>query len=280
MTSTGSIDATGEPKTTPTPAVGPVVMDPTDAILREITRGGLAGLGAGILVAGVGGRLVMRLAALLVPEAGGALTENGNAIGRITLNGSLVIVVLIGLVFGVLAGSLWVVMRPWLPSGAIRRTVVAIPIAIALGTPALVRAENRDFVVLGHDPLVVMSLVALVALFAPVLVLADRWLERHLPQPRVSDKAVIAGYATVTVLGTLLTVALVVPAFLGPALRPAGLPLMVVGAATAISWWLRGMRQRPAGRWLTIVARAALVVATLAGLTLAADEVAGALAPR
>src|SRR4029079_16803341 len=35
--------------------------------LREITRGGLAGLIVGVLLAGVGGRLVMRLAALMVP---------------------------------------------------------------------------------------------------------------------------------------------------------------------------------------------------------------------
>jgi len=47
---------------------------PANEILREITRGGVAGLIAGVLVAGVGGRLVMRLAALLVPESAGSLT--------------------------------------------------------------------------------------------------------------------------------------------------------------------------------------------------------------
>jgi len=45
---------------------------------RDITRGGLAGLIVGVLLAGIGGRVVMRLAALLVPAADGAFTENGN----------------------------------------------------------------------------------------------------------------------------------------------------------------------------------------------------------
>ena len=57
---------------------------PTNEVLREITRGGLAGLLAGILVAGVGGRLVMRLAALLVPEssARSPRTGTGSATSR------------------------------------------------------------------------------------------------------------------------------------------------------------------------------------------------------
>ena len=37
--------------------------------LREIARGGIAGVIAGALVAGVGGRVVMRLAAVAVPES-------------------------------------------------------------------------------------------------------------------------------------------------------------------------------------------------------------------
>ena len=43
----------------------------------------------GLLVAGIGGRLVMRLAALLVPDSVGRFTENGNVIGTITLDGEV-----------------------------------------------------------------------------------------------------------------------------------------------------------------------------------------------
>ena len=51
----------------------------------------------------------------------------------------------------------------------------------------------------------------------------------------------------------------------------------MVGAATLASWWLRIMRARLAGPRLTLVARLALAVATVAGLRVAWVEVAGAL---
>lgn len=56
----------------------PAVPNPSMDAFRDITRGGLAGLIVGVLLAGIGGRVVMRLAALLVPAADGAFTENGN----------------------------------------------------------------------------------------------------------------------------------------------------------------------------------------------------------
>ena len=177
-------------------------MAPTEAVLREIARGGLAGLVAGVLVAGVGGRIVMRLAALLVPAADGAITENGNVVGTITFGGSLALVLFIGLFFGIVAGSLWVVIQSWLPATALRRTVAAVPVAVALGTVGLVDARNPDFGVLGHSPPVVASLVVLVALFAPVLVLAERWLDGRLPRPGPTDRAVVAGYTIVTMIGS------------------------------------------------------------------------------
>src|SRR5689334_4060691 len=111
---------------------------PANEVLREITRGGVAALVAGVLVAGVGGRLVMRLAALLVPEAAGRFTENGNRIGDITLGGTFALILFIGLFVGVVGGTVWVTMRPWLPESAGVRALISIPIASALGTKGLV----------------------------------------------------------------------------------------------------------------------------------------------
>ncbi|MHB8399971.1 MAG: hypothetical protein ACYDCI_13745, partial [Candidatus Limnocylindrales bacterium] len=101
-------------------------------VWRDIARGGLAGLVVGIVVAGFGGRIAMRLAALRVGDATGALTENGNRIGDITLAGSLGLI-LIGVLFGALAGTVWVVVRPWLPGAGLRRALVATIVAIGLG---------------------------------------------------------------------------------------------------------------------------------------------------
>jgi hypothetical protein len=259
------------------PATDEVGIDPTNEVFRDITRGGLAGLIVGVLLAGVGGRLVMRFAALMVPGSVGGVTENGNVIGVITLGGTLGLVLLVGLLFGAVAGSLWVTISPWLPASPTTRAALAIPIAIGLGTAGLVNDRNPDFVILGRDPLVIGSLVLLVALFGPALVLAERWLDGRLPHPGPGDTRIVAGYVVVTLLGVLLTLFLVVPIYLGSDLFVAGLAMVVVGVSTLAAWWLRiERRQSPPAR-LGLLARAGLFVATVAGLAVAAREVMGAI---
>jgi MFS family permease len=259
------------------PATDEVGIDPTNEVLRDITRGGLAGLIVGVLLAGVGGRLVMRFAALMVPESVGRVTENGNVIGNITVGGTVGLVLAIGLLFGAVAGSLWVTISPWLPASRTTRAVLAIPIAIGLGTLGLIDDRNRDFAVLKHDPLVVGSLVVLVALFGPALVLAERWLDGRLPHARPGDARIVAGYALVTAIGLLLTIFLVVPMILGSDLLVAGLALVVVGVSTLAAWWFRIERQQSPPAWLGLIARAGLFVATVAGLAVATREVVGAI---
>lgn len=248
-------------------------------VLREITRGGLAGLVVGILLGGVGGRLVMRLAALLVPTAAGSATENGNVIGAITLDGTLALILFVGLFFGAVAGSVWVVVSPWLPAKPGLRAALAALIAVALGTAGLIDHRNPDFVILGRDPIVIASLVVLVALFGPALVLAERWFDRRLPHPRSGDTGILAGYALVTGLGTLLTALLILPLFLGSALALSGVALVVVGLSTLASWSLRIQRRPERPTALVLAARAGLAVATLAGLVVAIREIGGALGP-
>jgi len=250
---------------------------PTNEILREITRGGLAGLIAGILVAGVGGRLVMRVAALIVPESIGNLTENGNRIGDITAGGTFALILFVGLFFGVAAGSLWVTLRPWLPAAAGTRALVSLPIAVGLGTRGLVDGTNHDFVVLGGSPVVVVSLVLLVALFGPTIVVAERWLEARLPHAGMEDRGLITGYALVTLLGTLMTALLVVPAYLGSDdMRLPGYALVVTGIATLASWRARVV-DRPLPAWVAPVARIAITCAVIAGCIVAAGEATEAI---
>ncbi len=207
------------------------------------------------------------------------MTEQGFVVGRITTGGTFGLIIAIGLLGGAVAGSLWVVMRPWLPASATARAVVSVPVALALGTFVLIDDANPDFFILGHDPLVVASLILLVALFGPALVLADTWLDRRLPHARATgDGRIVAGYAIVTAIGLLLTLILIVPFYLGSDVRLAGLALLVVGLCTLASWWYRVERDRQPPRRVALVAIAALSVAVLAGLALATREVLGALA--
>lgn len=267
------MDATSVPEV----QSAPIDATATNEVFRDIARGGIAGLIVGVLLAGIGGRLVMRLAALLVPDAAGFVTEQGFVVGVITFAGSMGLMTFMGLLGGATVGAVWVIIRPWLPVSRTARLLVTIPIALGLGTTILVEDGNRDFIILGHAPLVVASLVLLIALFGPALVLVDRWLDARLPHPGPGGGGVIAVYAILAAIGSLLTLFLIAPFFLREETRLVGIGLVVVGVATLASWGLRIERDRQPGRRLIIVARVALVVATVAGLVGAVREVGGAL---
>src|SRR5688500_18331910 len=65
----------------------------------------VAGVAAGVLAAGAGGRLVMRLLAATSPDVHGSLTEAGEKIGEITVGGTLALILFAGVPAGVLSGD-------------------------------------------------------------------------------------------------------------------------------------------------------------------------------
>ncbi len=255
-------------------------------IWRDIARAGLAGLFVGIFVAGVGGRLAMRLAALLVPQATGKFTENAAEIGVISYRGTLSVMI-IGIGAGAAVGVLWVVIRTWLPAAEVRRALVATVVALALGSFLLIRAANTDFSTLGYNAAVVGALVVLVGLVGCSMSIVDGWLDRRLPiAASVRSRAAIA-YAAISLIGALLILPLVVLTFLGLGsdaaeldrirLRPIGIGLVVLGAAT-VRWWilrLHGATQPP--RSLLLFGRATLAVIVVFGLAIELPEIRGAL---
>jgi hypothetical protein len=247
------------------------------AILRDVATGGLAGLVAGTLIGGIGGRLVMRLAAVLVPEATGEFTENGERIGAITAQGSLGLLLFGGVGAGIAAAAIWVVIRSWLPERRRDRILASVPVALAFGSPLLIEGRNPDFVILGHHPVVVASLVALVAVTGPALVILDDWLDRRLPIPSSGGGPAIAAYAVITGVGLFLMVTLVIPIMRDVLGIPVFLALVGVGLATLLRWSerLRG-RAGPAS-WLVNAARGLLALAVVLGLASVVVEVRGAL---
>ena len=254
---------------------------PGGEILRDITRGGLAGLVVGIVVAGFGGRLVMRLAALVVPSANGAFTENGNRIGEITFVGSVALIIFAGLAASIFLAVVWVAISPWLPGRGVVRGLVAMPIAIAFGAVALINAGNSDFVVLRHDPVVVAMLLALVAATAPAMAVADGWFDRRLPHAgSVASPSGIV-YVVLSVIGLALGSVLVMQAIVGQQLQPFGVTVLVtvlVAGLLTLGWWaqrLSGAATPPRG--LRIAGRTILVVGTSLGFAALAPELGGAL---
>jgi hypothetical protein len=212
---------------------------PSGEVLRDIARGGIAGVIVGIVVGGLGARLVMRVAAILHPDAVRALTENGNRIGDVTIGGTLALV-LFGLISCSLAGTIWVIVSPWIPGRTVVRAVLTAGAAIAIGTPLLIIGGNPDFLILDHDPRVVALLVALVGLIGLSIALVGSWLEWRLPRAATGRSGPAVWYGIVTVLGAMLVLPFVALIFLTAdeyalPLR-AGYALLVVGLCTATLW--------------------------------------------
>jgi hypothetical protein len=245
------------------------------AIFRDVARGGLAGLVVGIVVGGIGGRIVMRLAAIAVPGSDGRFTENGNRIGDITLAGTLGLIAFGGVFIGAVGGTLWVVVAPWIPGTGLARAVLAVPVAVALTGIGLINGFNPDFRILRHDVGVVAMLLALVALAGLSIALVDGWLESRLPPPGTSSRA-DATYVVLTLFGGLLILPFVVQGFVAER-TPLGLLLVAVGIATLAWWWMRhrGRARMPAA--LVVAARIGLVVAVVLGFVELAPHVARAI---
>lgn len=256
------------------------VVAPVGEVFRDIARGGIAGIIVGLLVAGLGGRLVMRLAAILHDDAAGKFTENGEVIGHITLNGTLALMVFGGLGMGLLAGTIWVIVGPWIPGRGLARALLTAAAAIALGTPSLIQRTNSDFLVLRHDPLVVVLLVGLVGLVGFSIALVDDALDGRLPRPIRGIGIATTVYLVITLVGLVLIVPVAISILLDqPEYRApirAGWALVIVGACT-LGWWIlrvKGRSEPPMA--LRLAGIVSLVVAVGLGVATSLPHVLGA----
>jgi hypothetical protein len=206
----------------------------------------------------MGGRLLMRVIAVTSDErAQGRLTEANEVVGEVTVDGTILFVVFIGLFAGSVGAAAFALARPVLPRrGAVAGMMVA---GLIGGLPArpsdLLNPESVDFQILGPTWFAALMLVNLVGLFgATAGVLIDTFTARW-PTPSLS----VRGLA-----GLLPLVVLVIPS-----------PLLL---AAAIIIWARGWERpgRGAGRVGRSVA-VLLVVAATAGwvwIVIAAAEIA------
>lgn len=246
-----------------------------DQIAREIAIGGLAGLTAGVLVAGIGGRIFMRLAALLDPTAVGLLTANGNRVGDVTLAGTIAFIVFVGPIFGAVAGVLWVAIATWLPGTGVPRAVGAGLVSTAVTPFFVVKAAEPDFQFIG-PPLAIIALVAtLAALVGIVTAVCADWLRERLPV--APSPAVLVLYRLATLAGLFLVPLAVdayfrteVPGYRAPV--EVGLALVAVGAST-VAWWIlraRGVERPPLA--LVLATRACLALAMILGFAKVWEE--------
>jgi hypothetical protein len=162
-----------------------------------------AGLVAGVVAAGAGGRLVMRLLAVTSPDAAGSITEADEIVGEISAGGTLGFFLFAGLPAGVLSALVYAVVRPLLPAG--RAGGLALGALLLIGTGTRIeplRADNPDFEIVGPDWLSVTAFIALALFQGLVVVAAGSRLARS--PIALGPRAVRAGRVALAVVGLVL----------------------------------------------------------------------------
>jgi hypothetical protein len=243
-----------QPPPAPTPAsAAPAEPPPMGLVVRHylwyLTVAVTSGLGAGILAAGAGGRLVMRLLAVTAgADAQGRITEADQLVGRITVDGTLGFVVFTGLFFGLASGMVFVLLHRWLPAGWGGGLAYGVLLLVVAGTRLEpLRRDNPDFDLVGPGWLSVAAFAALVVFHGLLVAALAGRLSRSVPLLAASPGA-IAAHAPLLVL--LL-------------LAPLGLLAAVVGLVVVVASRIPQVVAAVQSPRLMVVGRAALTVTCL-----------------
>ena len=154
----------------------------------------VAGVGAGILVAGAGGRLVMRLLAVTAGDAAqGRETEADEIVGQISVGGTVGFIIFTGLFFGLTAGALYLLIRRWLPGGRLGGLAYGVLLLVVAATRIEpLRGDNEDFDIVGPGWVAATAFGALVVLHGMlVAALAARY-SRALPMVSTDRRSLLA----------------------------------------------------------------------------------------
>ncbi len=176
-------------------------------LFRHITAGGLAGIVAGLLVAGVGGRLFMRAAGAASGSRGsGRITEAGFTVGEVTVGGTIALVLFIGVFSGIVGAVMFLAIKPWVDwTGRWRGAVFGgLLFGLTSATSDLMNPDNVDFFILGNGVLLVSMILGLFVVFGLVTDASYRWLDARIPGDELGWRSIGVVYATLTVVGAAI----------------------------------------------------------------------------
>ena len=178
--------------------------------LRRLAPVFVAGLFAG-LAGGLGARVVMRLSALASPEAvHGFQTEAGATIGEITREGTLFLVVAIGIASALVGTAFYLTVRAWLPTRRWARAAAFGGLELVVFGTIVLDAGNRDFTIVSHPVLNVALFCGLFVGHGMLQVLWQRPCRRLVAAVGggVRWREVLVDVATIAALGLTLLAAL------------------------------------------------------------------------
>lgn len=147
----------------------------------------------GILVTGAGGRLAMRLLAATSPEATGLITEAGEVVGDITIEGTIAYLIFGALPAAFISAVLYLFVAPWLPGGRLAGPAFGVVLLVAIA-PFIdpLRSDNFDFDRLGPGWLSILVFAALAVVQGALLAAVAGRVSRSLPLMSRQNLAVTA----------------------------------------------------------------------------------------
>jgi hypothetical protein len=203
----------------------------------------VSGIIVGIPVIGLLSRVAMRILAVTSGDAvQGAFSDDAEEIGRITAEGTIGFVIIVGMIFGAAGGWIYALLRAVFPQDRRRRSLASGVVAAVIGASILVKPNGRDFAILRPLWLAVALFVAIPFLFGALVPLVAERLRNFYETAPLRFPHLLA----------FAPMLLLLPAF------PALVPGLVVGVVYA---WARS---RDAPRSLVAAGRVLLLAATIA----------------
>lgn len=261
---------TVRPPHAPAPeGAGPDDPPPVQLVVRrfvwDVNLAVAAGIGAGIMAAGAGGRLVMRLLAVTAgDDAQGRITEANEVVGRISADGTIGFVVFTALFLGSASGGAFLLVRRWLPAGRAGGLTFGALLLVLAGTRLdPLREGNPDFDLVGPGWVSVVAFTVLVVFHGMLVAALAGRLSRAVPLLAARPGA-FAVHAPLLLL--------VLP---GPSVA---LVLIIVGVLVVLVSRIPSVVAAWHDRRLLVLGRVALTLITLValpGFTMAVVDILG-----
>lgn len=172
-------------------------------VLRSLTAALAVGALVGLIVAGGGSRLAMRLIAIADDrEDFGSTTGSGAFVGEITFGGTVAVLVT-GVALGIFGAFGYVALRSWLPASGGYRSLVFVVIVLGFGLFFTIEGNQGDFVFV-DTAVSIVSFAAVLLLYALVVPpLIERLAPRAVRQSRWGHGVIVSVLVLSLVVGAL-----------------------------------------------------------------------------
>ena len=169
--------------------------------LRRLCVLEMSGLVSGLLVGGLGSRLMMRImAATSGAAAQGQITQADEIVGRVTSDGTIGLLIFVGAGFGIIGAAGLAVVGRFLPKRAwVAGATFGVLLLGVFARRDPLSPDNRDFTILSPVALAVAIVGVLFVLYGMTVVSLSARLERSYPRLEAKARSLV-GYAPLLLL--------------------------------------------------------------------------------